>query len=381
MKKVGILGSTGSIGVNTLNVLENFSDVFKVKYLTAKVNADLLIEQSLKYNPEIICIVDDRFYKKLKNNLNKKIEILCGREALLYLAGLKSIDLCINALVGGAGMEPTIKALESGIDVALSNKESMVMAGDIINKISKSTGAKVFPVDSEHSAIWQCLMGEDIKNVNRLILTGSGGPFRQKDLSDFKLITVEQALNHPTWKMGKKISIDSATMMNKGFELIEAFWLFDINYEKIDIVLHPQSIIHSMVEFIDGSIKSQMGKPDMKIPIQFALTYPKRLNSNLDKFDFTTLSDLTFEVPSMEKYPSINLAYAALKKGGTSCASISLSNDIAVELFLMNKISFNEIFELNNKVFELHEWLKNPLISDIVELEKWINDFYKTLIK
>ena len=381
MKKVGILGSTGSIGVNTLNVLENLYDIFEVKYLTANVNVDLLINQSLKYNPEIICIADDRLYKKLKNNLNTKVEILCGREALLYLAGSKSVDLCFNALVGGSGMEPTIKALESGVDVALSNKESMVMAGDIINKISKSTGAKVLPVDSEHSAIWQCLMGEDIKNVNRLILTGSGGPFRQKDLSDFKLITVEQALNHPTWKMGKKISIDSATMMNKGFELIEAFWLFDINYEKIDIVLHPQSIIHSMVEFIDGSIKSQMGNPDMKIPIQFALTYPKRLNSDLEKFDFTSLSDLTFEAPSMEKYPSIKLAYSALKKAGTSCAAINLSNDIAVELFLMNKISFNEIYELNNKVFELHEWLKNPLISDIVELEKWINDFYKTLIK
>jgi len=381
MKKVGILGSTGSIGVNTLNVLENLYDIFEVKYLTANVNVDLLINQSLKYNPEIICIADDRLYKKLKNNLNTKVEILCGREALLYLAGSKSVDLCFNALVGGSGMEPTIKALESGVDVALSNKESMVMAGDIINKISKSTGAKVFPVDSEHSAIWQCLMGEDIKNVNRLILTGSGGPFRQKDLSDFKLITVEQALNHPTWKMGKKISIDSATMMNKGFELIEAFWLFDINYEKIDIVLHPQSIIHSMVEFIDGSIKSQMGNPDMKIPIQFALTYPKRLNSDLEKFDFTSLSDLTFEAPSMEKYPSIKLAYSALKKAGTSCAAINLSNDIAVELFLMNKISFNEIYELNNKVFELHKWLKNPSISDIVELEKWINDFYKTLIK
>ena len=381
MKKVGILGSTGSIGVNTLNVLENLCDIFKLKYLTANVNADLLIQQSLKFNPEIICIVDDRFYKKLKNNLNRKIEILCGREALLFLAGSQSVDLCINALVGGAGMEPTIKALESGVDVALSNKESMVMAGDIINKISKSTGAKVLPVDSEHSAIWQCLMGEDIKNVNRLILTGSGGPFRKKALSDFKSITIEQALNHPTWKMGKKISIDSATMMNKGFELIEAFWLFDINYDKIDIVLHPQSIIHSMVEFVDGSIKSQMGKPDMKIPIQFALTYPNRLNSNLDKFDFTTLSDLTFEVPSMEKYPSIILAYSALKKAGTSCAAINLSNDIAVELFLMNKISFNEIYELNNKVFESHKWLKNPSISDIVELEKWINDFYKTIIK
>jgi len=381
MKKVGILGSTGSIGVNTLNVLENLYDIFEVKYLTANVNVDLLINQSLKYNPEIICIADDRLYKKLKNNLNTKVEILCGREALLYLAGSKSVDLCFNALVGGSGMEPTIKALESGVDVALSNKESMVMAGDIINKISKSTGAKVLPVDSEHSAIWQCLMGEDIKNVNRLILTGSGGPFRQKKLSDFKSITVEEALNHPTWKMGKKISIDSATMMNKGFELIEAFWLFDINYERIDIVLHPQSIIHSMVEFIDGSIKSQMGNPDMKIPIQFALTYPKRLNSDLEKFDFTSLSDLTFEAPSMEKYPSIKLAYSALKKAGTSCAAINLSNDIAVELFLMNKISFNEIYELNNKVFELHKWLKNPSISDIVELEKWINDFYKTLIK
>ena len=250
MKKVGVLGSTGSIGLNTLKVLENLSD-FKVKYLTANRNVDLLIEQALKFRPEIVCIGDKKLYKKLKDNLNNEFEILCGRNDLIDISGINTIDICVNAIVGGPGMEPTIQALKSGVDVALSNKESMVMAGDIINNICKKTGAKIFPVDSEHSAIWQCLIGEKIENVNRLILTGSGGPFRNKSLSDFNSISVDQALNHPTWKMGKKISIDSATMMNKGFEVIEAFWLFKIDYDKIDIVIHPQSIIHSMVEFIE----------------------------------------------------------------------------------------------------------------------------------
>ena len=381
MKKVGVLGSTGSIGLNTLKVLENLSD-FKVKYLTANRNVDLLIEQALKFRPEIVCIGDKKLYKKLKDNLNNEFEILCGRNDLIDISGINTIDTCVNAIVGGPGMEPTIQALKSGVDVALSNKESMVMAGDIINNICKKTGAKIFPVDSEHSAIWQCLIGEKIENVNRLILTGSGGPFRNKSLSDFNSISVDQALNHPTWKMGKKISIDSATMMNKGFEVIEAFWLFKIDYDKIDIVIHPQSIIHSMVEFIDGSIKSQMGIPTMKIPIQFALTYPDRLNSAMKNInDFSKIPNLTFEIPDLKKYPSIALAYEALKKGGTSCASLNLSNDLTVDLFLKNKISFNEIYQLNNEVFKSHNWKKNPSVLDLYDLEVWINDFVKSLIK
>ena len=381
MKKVGVLGSTGSIGLNTLKVLENLSD-FKVKYLTANRNVDLLIEQALKFRPEIVCIGDKKLYKKLKDNLNNEFEILCGRNDLIDISGISTIDTCVNAIVGGPGMEPTIQALKSGVDVALSNKESMVMAGDIINNICKKTGAKIFPVDSEHSAIWQCLIGEKIENVNRLILTGSGGPFRNKSLSDFNSISVDQALNHPTWKMGKKISIDSATMMNKGFEVIEAFWLFKIDYDKIDIVIHPQSIIHSMVEFIDGSIKSQMGIPTMKIPIQFALTYPDRLNSVMKNInDFSKIPNLTFEIPDLKKYPSIALAYEALKKGGTSCASLNLSNDLTVDLFLKNKISFNEIYQLNNEVFKSHNWKKNPSVLDLYDLEVWINDFVKSLIK
>ena len=381
MKKVGVLGSTGSIGLNTLKVLENLSD-FKVKYLTANRNVDLLIEQALKFRPEIVCIGNKKLYKKLKDNLNNEFEILCGRNDLIDIAGIKTIDICVNAIVGGPGMEPTIQALKSGVDVALSNKESMVMAGDIINNICKKTGAKIFPVDSEHSAIWQCLIGEKIENVNRLILTGSGGPFRNKSLSDFNSISVDEALNHPTWKMGKKISIDSATMMNKGFEVIEAFWLFKIDYDKIDIVIHPQSIIHSMVEFIDGSIKSQMGIPTMKVPIQFALTYPDRLNSDMKNInDFSKIPNLTFEIPDLKKYPSIALAYEALKKGGTSCASLNLSNDLTVDLFLKNKISFNEIYQLNNEVFKSHNWKKNPSVLDLYDLEVWINDFLKSLIK
>ena len=389
VKSVTILGSTGSIGISTLNVIEQHTDKYKVFALTANTNIEQLSEQCVRYKPRYAVMADEDSASKLRlslSNLAPDIEIFSGVEGLTNVASHIDTDYVMAAIVGAAGLLPTLAAAHAGKRVLLANKESLVMSGKLFMDAVHQNGAELLPIDSEHNALFQCMPsdfhnGLDQIGVTRILITASGGPFRETALHELEQVTPKQACDHPNWDMGKKISVDSATMMNKGFELIEAFWLFDINYERIDIVLHPQSIIHSMVEFIDGSIKSQMGNPDMKIPIQFALTYPKRLNSDLEKFDFTSLSDLTFEAPSMEKYPSIKLAYSALKKAGTSCAAINLSNDIAVELFLMNKISFNEIYELNNKVFELHKWLKNPSISDIVELEKWINDFYKTLIK
>ena len=274
-RSIGVLGSTGSIGINTLDVIRHLNNQFSIKYLSAHSNSQILLQQVKEFKPDAIAIVNPEAAKLVRKNLEgSSIDVLVGREGLLELSSWENIDICLNAIVGGAGMEPTIKALEAGVNVALSNKESLVMAGSLIKEVMKNDGTKIFPVDSEHSAIWQCLMGEEGSSIKRIILTGSGGPFRTKPKIDLIEASIEQALAHPNWNMGRKISIDSATMMNKGFEVIEAHWLFDISHEQIEIVVHPQSIIHSMVEFIDGSVKAQSGLPDMKVPIQIALTFP-----------------------------------------------------------------------------------------------------------
>ena len=342
MKKIGILGSTGSIGTQALKLID--TTAFKIKYLSAHSNVELLIAQAKKFKPESICLVDESKIGLLKESLNKsKVEILSGVAGLQKLASRNNIDLLLNALVGYSGMLPTLKAIESGVDVALANKESLVVGGEIIKNAMDKTNAKLFPVDSEHSAIWQCLLGENHNKINKLILTGSGGPFRTLDQSKFDLITKEQALNHPNWDMGNKITIDSATMMNKGFEVIEAHWLFNLPIEKIKIIIHPQSIIHSMVEFIDGSIKAQLGTPNMTIPINFALNYPIRTYNNSYRFDFTKSKNLTFEKPDFNKFKCIKLAYQALEKGGSYPIVLNVANDICVDSFLKNKIKFNNI--------------------------------------
>ncbi len=275
MKRLSIFGSTGSIGVNTLNVLRELDDDFSIKYLTAHSNANLVIKQAKEFYPEAVVIVDKEKSELVKNELiDLGIKVMDGREGLLECAEDTDVDIIMNGLVGSAGMEPTYRAIKSGVDVALSNKESLVMAGDLINKEKDRSGATIYPVDSEHSAIWQCLSGETMNDVRKIILTGSGGPFRNRNIDSYKNITPDEALNHPNWEMGKKITIDSASMMNKGLEVIETFWLFNVEPNEIEIVIHPQSIIHSMVEFNDRSIKAQLGIPDMKIPIQYALTYP-----------------------------------------------------------------------------------------------------------
>ena len=374
-KKLSILGSTGSIGENTLLVADNLGEQIDILYLSANRNVERLIEQAQKYYPKTVAIVDEEAGKKVTGALNGQIEVLTGREGLLELAGRDDVDIVMNGLVGSAGMEPTLRSVEAGVDVALSNKESLVMAGSIINEAKQKSGAKIFPVDSEHSAIWQCLAGEDMADVRKIILTGSGGPFRTKNVETFINITPKEALNHPNWDMGNKITIDSATMMNKGLEVIETYWLFGLKADEIDIVVHPQSIIHSMVEFADRSIKAQLGVPDMKIPIQYALTYPRHSAAQWEELDFIKTGQLTFEAPDLEKFPCIKLAYEALRAGGSTPAVLNVANEQAVYNFLDGEIKFTEIPVIIEKACAEHHYIAEPTLEDLLELEIWATDF------
>ena len=375
-KKISILGSTGSIGVNTLGVIDTFQDEFDVVYLSTFQNNKLIIEQAKRYQPKALVVVNDSNAEDVKGALEKEnIEILIGRDGLLEISKRDDIDLVMNGLVGSAGMEPTINALKAGVDVALSNKESMVMAGDLINNTMNESGAKIYPVDSEHSAIWQCLVGENIEDVKRIILTGSGGPFRTRDLNTFSEISLKEALNHPNWSMGKKITIDSATMMNKGLEVIEARWLFDIQINQIDILIHPQSIIHSMVEFKDRSVKAQLGIPDMKIPIQYALTYPTHALAEWRELDLAKIGKLTFEEKDIEKFPCIELAYESMRIGGSAPAVLNVANDNAVYSFLNKRIKFTDIPDIIEKACNAHDLVKHPSLEELLELELWTYEF------
>ena len=376
-KKVTILGSTGSIGVNALNVINNLE--IDIVGLSANTNSQLLIEQAKKFQPESVSIVDEDAYLIVKDALkNTSIDVLCGKNGLLEISSRGDVDLVLNAIVGSSGMLPTVYAIRAGADIALSNKESLVMAGKIIERERKKANVNIFPVDSEHSAIWQCLVGESKEEVKRLILTGSGGPFREKKISTFKDIKPEDALKHPNWEMGKKITIDSASMMNKGLEVIEAVWLFEMDSQKVDIVVHPQSIIHSMVEFDDTSVKAQLGLPDMKIPIQYALSYPNHIKTNWEPLDLIKIKSLTFENVNYEKFPCIKLAYESLSRGGTSSSVLNVANEQAVYRFLKKEIGFMEIPKLIEIAMENHDWTEDPSIDDILSLEDWTTNFVKS---
>ncbi len=377
-RRLTILGSTGSIGVNTLRVVDNLTSQFEVVGLSTYHQSDLIVEQALKYGPEAVAVVDEAAGEQvIKRLAGADIEVLSGREGLLELSARKDVDLLLNGLVGSAGMEPTLLALEAGIDVALSNKESLVMAGSLIQEAKERTGAQVFPVDSEHSALWQCFQGESIEDVRRIILTGSGGPFRQRDRKSFTHITPEEALRHPNWKMGKKITIDSATMMNKGLEVIEAHWLFGLSPDAIDIVIHPQSIIHSLVEFKDGSVKAQLGVPDMKIPIQYALTHPRHREANWERLNLIEVGSMDFAAPDLERFPCIKLAYRALRRGGTQPAVLNVANEQAVYRFLAGEIPFTHIPLIIEAAGEAHAWLAKPSLSDLQQLERWATHFVR----
>ena len=372
-KRLSILGSTGSIGANALEVISNLNDVFQITYLSTHKNVELLFDQVKKYNPKAVVVVDEVAAKKVKSAIEGLgVELLTGRTGLLDLSQRSDIDIMLNALVGASGMEPTLNAINAGVNVALSNKESLVMAGNLINNALEDSDAELFPVDSEHSAIWQCMVGEDYKDISRIILTGSGGPFRERPLSTFGKISIDEALNHPNWDMGKKITIDSATMMNKGLEVIEAYWLFGFDLNSINIVVHPQSIIHSMIEMNDGAIKAQMGVPDMKVPIQYALTYPNHISAPWERLDFFSCGDLTFQPPDFKRFPSIPLAFRALELLGTAGTALNLANDTTVELFLKDKIAFTDIPRINEFILEEHPWVEDPTLDDIKSLSTWV---------
>jgi len=380
-KKISILGSTGSIGVNALNVIRNIPEDYEIVHLTGNMNSDLMIKQCEEFHPKSIVMINDDASEKVQNTLtNNDVEVLSGRENLLKISKDKNVDLVLNALVGSSGMEPTLEALNACVDVALSNKESLVVAGDLITSSMKKSGANLFPVDSEHSAIWQCMVGESIDDIEKIILTGSGGPFRKRPINTFSEITISDALNHPNWDMGNKITIDSATMMNKGLEVIEAYWLFNMKASQIDIVVHPQSIIHSMVEFKDGSVKAQMGVPDMKIPIQYALTYPRHVNAQWERLDFKSLANLSFQAPDYERFPCIKLAYNSLDKMGTTPAVLNMANDYCVYKFLNGEIKFTDIPMIIESAMNNHQWTENPNLDYLRELDLWakdfVNDFY-----
>ena len=374
MQKIGILGSTGSIGTQALDIISDSED-YQVEYLSCLSNFDKLVEQCFKHHPAKVCIVDKNKEKLLINSLKgENIEVLSGFEGLWELSK-EPVDLMLNSIVGSDGMKPSIIALENDIKLALANKESMVMAGWLIKEIQKNKKNSIIPVDSEHSAIFQCLRGEKLEDVKRIILTGSGGPFRQKNINEFGSITLNEALNHPNWEMGSKITIDSATMMNKGLEYIEAYWLFDLPCDKIDIVVHPQSIIHSMVEFIDGSIKAQMGEPDMKVPIQYAFTYPLRIKNSINKFDFMVNNNLTFEEPDLNKFPCIKLAKDALLSGGSHQVVLNVANDFLVGNFLNKRIHFTDIPKMIEDCISRHSPIESPTLDEIDSLSIWTKEY------
>jgi 1-deoxy-D-xylulose-5-phosphate reductoisomerase len=373
MKNIAIFGSTGSIGVNSINVIRNFPDRYKIRCLSANRSCDLLIEQAKELKPDYVIITDENYFDRVQSNLNGT-KILCGREGFRQVLQSGSIDILINSLVGFSGLEPTITAIKCGINVALANKESLVTGGELIVKYLKEYHVQLLPIDSEHSAILQCLTGERYEDINKLILTASGGPFLHRKKEDFKNITVAEALNHPNWKMGNKITIDSATLMNKGLEVIEARWLFDIPTERIDVIIHPQSIIHSMVEFIDGSIKAQLGIPDMKIPIQYALTYPERLPADNNHLDFLKIKDLQFFKPDFDKFRCLKLAFDAMASGDAAPAIMNAANEIAVDLFLKEKIGFSRIPEIIEETLLNTENKRIKELEDILEIDRNIRE-------
>ncbi|MBX2915848.1 MAG: 1-deoxy-D-xylulose-5-phosphate reductoisomerase [Cyclobacteriaceae bacterium] len=370
-KKIAILGSTGSIGTQALEVVAAHPDVFEVEVLTAQRNADLLIEQSVKFKPNAVVIGDDAHYEKVKAALIPlDIKVYAGENALASVVQMESIDLVLTALVGYSGLKPTIKAIEAGKNIALANKETLVVAGELITRLAREKGVNIYPVDSEHSAIFQCLVGEFHNPIEKIILTASGGPFRGKKKNELGNITKAQALKHPNWTMGAKVTIDSASLMNKGLEVIEAKWLFGLKPEQVEVVVHPQSIIHSLIQFEDGSIKAQLGLPDMRLPIQFAMSYPNRIKSNFPRFDFTQYPALTFEKPDTETFRNLALAFEALGRGGNMPCVLNAANEIAVQEFLQDRIGFLQMSDVVEQCLSKIKYVANPVFEDYVNTDK-----------
>jgi 1-deoxy-D-xylulose-5-phosphate reductoisomerase len=370
-KGVAILGSTGSIGTQALEVIESQPDNFEVELLTANGNCTLLIEQAKKFKPNAVVIADESKYKVVSDALwPLDIKVYAGHDALSQCVEMEGIDILLTALVGYAGLKPTLAAINAGKHIALSNKETLVVAGDLVTKFAQEKGVNIYPVDSEHSAIFQCLVGDFHNPIEKIYLTASGGPFRGKTLEDLKHVTRAQALNHPNWEMGAKITIDSASLMNKGLEVIEAKWLFNLKPEQIDVIVHPQSIIHSLVQFEDGSMKAQMGLPDMKLPIQYALAFPQRLKSNFPRFNFMDYPNLTFEQPDIKTFKNLGLAFKALELGGNAACVLNAANEVVVDAFLKDKISFLKMPDVIERCMQDIAFVQKPTIEEYVNTDE-----------
>jgi 1-deoxy-D-xylulose-5-phosphate reductoisomerase len=369
-RRIAILGSTGSIGTQALEVISQHPEHFEVEVLTAQNNADLLIQQAAKFEPNVVVIGNEALYDQVATALGSlPIKVYAGSAALASVVQMESIDMVLTSMVGYAGLLPTIKAIEAGKPIALANKETLVVAGELITRLAAQRGVNIYPVDSEHSAIFQCLVGEFHNPIEKIILTASGGPFRGKDRAFLQTVTKAQALKHPNWVMGAKITIDSASLMNKGLEVIEAKWLFGLRPEQIEVIVHPQSIVHSLVQFEDGSIKAQMGLPDMRLPIQFALGYPDRLKSSFERFSFTNYPLLTFEQPDTQTFRNLQLAYDALGQGGNVPCIINAANEIAVAAFLEDKIGFLEMTDVIEACMNNVPFVANPTYDDYVQTD------------
>jgi len=378
---IAILGSTGSIGTQALEVIEAYPERFDLQVITAGKNADLLIKQALKFKPNMVVIGDESQLKAVKEALWKEdIHVYGGEEALCQVVQSTDVDLVLTALVGYAGLKPTIAAIEARKDIALANKETLVVAGQLIMNLARTYNVNIYPVDSEHSAIFQCLPGEGANAIEKIYLTASGGPFRGYSLEQLATVTKAQALKHPNWSMGAKITIDSASMMNKGLEVIEAHWLFNLKASQIDVIVHPQSIVHSLVQFKDGSIKAQLGLPDMKLPIQYALTYPERLPTEFPRFDFAQYPQLTFEKPDFGTFTNLKLSFQALEKGGNIPCALNAANEVAVQAFLEDKISFLQIAEINGLTMERVSFVANPDLTSLVETNSMARRFAEEAI-
>jgi 1-deoxy-D-xylulose-5-phosphate reductoisomerase len=370
-KGIAILGSTGSIGTQALDVIEAYPQYFDLQVLTAGKNADLLIAQALKFKPNTVVITEESLYLKVKNALSQEdIHVYAGAEALCQVVESNEVDTVLTALVGYAGLKPTLRAIEAKKTIALANKETLVVAGELVTRLAKENGVNIYPVDSEHSAIFQCLVGEFHNKIEKIYLTASGGPFRGWTNEQLKSVKREQALKHPNWSMGAKITIDSATLMNKGLEVIEAKWLFNLKPEQIDVIVHPQSIVHSLVQFEDGSMKAQMGLPDMKLPIQFALTFPDRFKTDFPRFNFMDYPQLTFEKPDREVFKNLDLAFKAMEMGGTAACILNAANEISVEAFLKEKIQFLDIADINEATMLEVQMVHNAQYEDFVKSDE-----------
>lgn len=382
MKQIAILGSTGSIGTQTLDVIRQHSDQFCVYALTAHRSVDLLIQQALEFNPAVVCIADESCYPRLRDALSDlPIKVMAGEKAIAEMVTMSAIDVVVAAMVGYAGLRPTIEAIKAKKTIALANKETLVVAGEIICRLAKLHKVSILPVDSEHSAIFQSLVGESMASVEKLLLTASGGPFRTFTYEQMQYVTAAQALQHPNWEMGAKITIDSASMMNKGFEVIEARWLFDIPVERIQVLVHPQSVIHSAVQFVDGSVKAQLGTPDMRMPIQYALTYPDRWYSDVPRLDLFATKQLTFEEPDLQRFPNLRLAYEAMERGGNVPCILNAANEVVNTAFREGKCGFLQMSEAIAQTMQRTTFIAEPTYEDYVQTDSEAREITKELIK